>query len=117
MQTLFVLHEDMVFLQLCKFSKQSASLEETGARRQWRRIPGTHMHIRSKVKKPGQNDAGYQCSKHGCSRRQNTRGIFDCYDGHHVIEEDETHENNENAVHVTPTQLLSIGKYFNEICV
>ena len=74
-------------------------------------------HIRPKVKKPDQNDAGYQCSKHGCSRRQNTQGIFDSYDGHHVIEEDETHENNENAVHVTPTQLLSIGKYFNEISV
>ena len=50
-------------------------------------------------------------------RGDNTRGIFDSYDGHHVIEEDEPHENNENAVHITPTQLHSIGKYFNEISV
>ena len=47
----------------------------------------------------------------------NTRRIFGSYDGRHVIEEDEPHGNNENAVHVTPTQLLSIGKYFNEISV
>ena len=44
MQTLFVLHEDMVFLQLCKFSKQSASLEEIGARRRWQRVPRTHTY-------------------------------------------------------------------------
>lgn len=52
MQTLFVLHEDMVFLQLCKFSKQSASLEETGARRQWRRVPGLTLTLQSEKAGP-----------------------------------------------------------------
>ena len=47
-----VMHEDMVFLQLCKFSKQSASLEETGARKQWRRIPGLTHTLQSEKAGP-----------------------------------------------------------------
>ena len=46
------MHEDMVFLQLCKFFKQSASLEETGARRQWRRIPGLTHTLQSEKAGP-----------------------------------------------------------------